>query len=191
MSVRRCVLCLVECQPAGWAGSILFTGVSDAAVLRLTTEADSTCFLQVFDDKNQFAEWFGDSFGKTAPGAGGEDDVAMEKRVVVIHRLHQILEPFMLRRQVQDVEGKLPPKVPPHSDIGLYLLLQAGTQSLYMNALGPLEIMKSLREPSSCIALCHLSRCNRYQLHSPRALALTYTNIWSLTTCNAAALSAI
>ena len=69
------------------------------------------CPAQVFDDKNQFAEWFGDSFGKTAPGAGGEDDVAMEKRVVVIHRLHQILEPFMLRRQVQDVEGKLPPKV--------------------------------------------------------------------------------
>jgi SNF2 family DNA or RNA helicase len=26
-------------------------------------------------------------------------------------RLHQILEPFMLRRQVQDVEGKLPEKV--------------------------------------------------------------------------------
>lgn len=74
---------------------------------------DALC-LQVFDDKNQFAEWFGDSFGKTAPGAAGEDDVAMEKRVVVIHRLHQILEPFMLRRQVQDVEGKLPPKVPPH-----------------------------------------------------------------------------
>ena len=66
--------------------------------------------VQVFDDKNQFAEWFGDSFGKNAPGS--EDDVAMEKRVVVIHRLHQILEPFMLRRQVQDVEGKLPPKVP-------------------------------------------------------------------------------
>ena len=37
--------------------------------------------------------------------------LATEKRVVVIHRLHQILEPFMLRRQVQDVEGKLPPKV--------------------------------------------------------------------------------
>lgn len=67
------------------------------------------CAVQVFDDKNQFAEWFGDSFGKNAPGS--EDDVAMEKRVVVIHRLHQILEPFMLRRQVQDVEGKLPAKV--------------------------------------------------------------------------------
>lgn len=34
-----------------------------------------------------------------------------EKRVVVIHRLHQILEPFMLRRQVQDVESRLPEKV--------------------------------------------------------------------------------
>ncbi|KFM28455.1 ATP-dependent helicase BRM [Auxenochlorella protothecoides] len=34
-----------------------------------------------------------------------------EKRVVVIHRLHQILEPFMLRRQVEDVESKLPAKV--------------------------------------------------------------------------------
>ncbi len=30
--------------------------------------------------------------------------------MVVIHRLHQILEPFMLRRQVQDVESRLPEK---------------------------------------------------------------------------------
>ncbi len=37
--------------------------------------------------------------------------LATEKRVVVIHRLHQILEPFMLRRQVQDVESRLPEKV--------------------------------------------------------------------------------
>jgi SNF2 family DNA or RNA helicase len=28
-----------------------------------------------------------------------------------VRRLHQILEPFMLRRQVQDVEGTLPEKV--------------------------------------------------------------------------------
>eukprot|EP00955_Chlamydomonas_euryale_P011939 128379-Chlamydomonas_euryale.AAC.1 len=37
--------------------------------------------------------------------------LANEKKLVVVHRLHQILVPFMLRRQVQDVEGKLPPKV--------------------------------------------------------------------------------
>lgn len=35
----------------------------------------------------------------------------VERRVVIINRLHQILEPFMLRRQVADVEGKLPAKV--------------------------------------------------------------------------------
>lgn len=95
---------------------MICSGVSNAAVPHLSTfRRRQHCPLQVFDDKNQFAEWFGDSFGKTAPGAGGEDDVAMEKRVVVIHRLHQILEPFMLRRQVQDVEGKLPPKVLSHN----------------------------------------------------------------------------
>ena len=43
-------------------------------------------------------------------GSAADDWLAKEKRVVVIHRLHQILEPFMLRRQVEDVESKLPPK---------------------------------------------------------------------------------
>ncbi len=67
--------------------------------------------VQVFDDKATFAEWFGDALGKQA-GEGGPDEwLEKEKRVVVIHRLHQILEPFMLRRQVQDVESKLPEKV--------------------------------------------------------------------------------
>ncbi len=66
---------------------------------------------QVFDDKATFAEWFGDALGKGALAGGADEWLQTEKRVVVIHRLHQILEPFMLRRQVQDVEGKLPPKV--------------------------------------------------------------------------------
>ena len=68
---------------------------------------------QVFDDKATFAEWFGNVLGKAAAGeiAPADEWLETEKRVVVIHRLHQILEPFMLRRQVQDVEGKLPPKV--------------------------------------------------------------------------------
>jgi SNF2 family DNA or RNA helicase len=66
----------------------------------------------VFDDKSAFTEWFGEAIASTSQGAGGgEDWLEKEKRVVVIHRLHQILEPFMLRRQVEDVESKLPPKV--------------------------------------------------------------------------------
>jgi len=62
----------------------------------------------VFDDKAAFNDWFGDALGGED---GGGAEWLQEKRVVVIHRLHQILEPFMLRRQVQDVEGSLPEKV--------------------------------------------------------------------------------
>jgi SWI/SNF-related matrix-associated actin-dependent regulator of chromatin subfamily A protein 2/4 len=69
----------------------------------------------VFDDHKGFTEWFSDSIAGAEEGGGGSDAELLEKekRVVVIHRLHQILEPFMLRRQVADVETKLPPKVFP------------------------------------------------------------------------------
>jgi SWI/SNF-related matrix-associated actin-dependent regulator of chromatin subfamily A protein 2/4 len=65
----------------------------------------------VFEDRAAFVEWFGPEAGGSS-GAGGaaNDWLEKEKRVVVVHRLHQILEPFMLRRQVEDVESKLPPK---------------------------------------------------------------------------------
>ena len=61
----------------------------------------------VFDSYSAFQSWF---------STDGEDKAAdewlmKEKRVIVISRLHQILEPFMLRRRIEDVESKLPPKV--------------------------------------------------------------------------------
>ena len=62
----------------------------------------------MFDDKAAFNDWFGEALGGSDEGGA---EWLQEKRVVVIHRLHQILEPFMLRRQVQDVEGSLPEKV--------------------------------------------------------------------------------
>lgn len=61
----------------------------------------------VFDDAKIFSEWFG------GQGKGNKQDehwLDTEQRVIVVHRLHQILEPFMLRRQVEDVEGSLPEK---------------------------------------------------------------------------------
>ena len=65
---------------------------------------------KVFDDqsKKAFREWFDEHLSN-------QQDVTEEKlakRAVVIQRLHQALEPFMLRRQVEDVEQSLPPKVP-------------------------------------------------------------------------------
>lgn len=68
---------------------------------------------EVFDNKKAFNDWFSKPFQKDAPSHSEEEDdwLETEKKVIIIHRLHQILEPFMLRRRVEDVEGSLPPKV--------------------------------------------------------------------------------
>ncbi|PPS18355.1 hypothetical protein GOBAR_AA02215 [Gossypium barbadense] len=59
-----------------------------------------------------FHDWFSQPFQKEGPIHNAEDDwLETEKKVIIIHRLHQILEPFMLRRRIEDVEGSLPPKV--------------------------------------------------------------------------------
>lgn len=106
---------------------------------------------QVFDDKATFAEWFSDALGKQGAGGGGGPDewLETEKRVVVIHRLHQILEPFMLRRQVQDVEGKLPPKVCTTHPLLSHMLR---TLCLLRYALGPCDRVLQLVE-------AHVSTC--------------------------------
>ncbi|GMP61416.1 hypothetical protein CsSME_00023893 [Camellia sinensis var. sinensis] len=67
---------------------------------------------EVFDNRKAFHDWFSRPFQKEAPTHNAEDDwLETEKKVIIIHRLHQILEPFMLRRRVEDVEGSLPPKI--------------------------------------------------------------------------------
>lgn len=67
---------------------------------------------EVFDNRKVFHDWFSKPFQKEGSTHNSEDDwLETEKKVIIIHRLHQILEPFMLRRRVEDVEGSLPPKV--------------------------------------------------------------------------------
>ncbi|RDX66322.1 ATP-dependent helicase BRM, partial [Mucuna pruriens] len=67
---------------------------------------------EVFDNKKAFNDWFSKPFQKEVSTQNTEDDwLETEKKVIIIHRLHQILEPFMLRRRVEDVEGSLPPKI--------------------------------------------------------------------------------
>ncbi|GAB4844503.1 hypothetical protein Ancab_037881 [Ancistrocladus abbreviatus] len=67
---------------------------------------------EVFDNRKAFHDWFSHPFQKEGPAHNAEDDwLETEKKVIIIHRLHQILEPFMLRRRLEDVEGSLPPKV--------------------------------------------------------------------------------
>ena len=62
---------------------------------------------QVFDNAKVFQQWFGDD--KKGNSEEQLDWMEKEKKIIVVSRLHQILEPFMLRRLVQDVERKLPP----------------------------------------------------------------------------------
>ncbi|CAN1308957.1 ATP-dependent helicase BRM [Linum perenne] len=66
---------------------------------------------EVFDNRKAFHDWFSKPFQKEGSHEGEDDWLETEKKVIIIHRLHQILEPFMLRRRVEDVEGSLPPKV--------------------------------------------------------------------------------
>ncbi|GIL44687.1 hypothetical protein Vafri_2212 [Volvox africanus] len=99
---------------------LLLTGTPLQNELRELWNLLNLLLPEVFDDKKQFASWFGDQLDKAGDddegyGTGGLSEselLAREKKLVVVHRLHQILLPFMLRRQVADVEGKLPPKVP-------------------------------------------------------------------------------
>jgi SWI/SNF-related matrix-associated actin-dependent regulator of chromatin subfamily A member 2/4 len=100
---------------------LLLTGTPLQNELRELWSLLNLLLPEVFDDKKQFSDWFGEFLGSLDEAAKGklaasqtpaEQELEREKRVIVVHRLHQILEPFMLRRQVQDVEGKLPAKVP-------------------------------------------------------------------------------
>ncbi|KAL8268519.1 hypothetical protein R6Q59_002317 [Mikania micrantha] len=65
----------------------------------------------VFDNRKVFHDWFSQPFQKEGTHNTEDDWLETEKKVIIIHRLHQILEPFMLRRRVEDVEGSLPPKI--------------------------------------------------------------------------------
>ncbi|XP_010933130.1 ATP-dependent helicase BRM [Elaeis guineensis] len=67
---------------------------------------------EVFDNRKAFHDWFSKPFQRDGPSHSSEEDdwLETEKKVIIIHRLHQILEPFMLRRRVEDVEGALPRK---------------------------------------------------------------------------------
>nr|GFA55177.1 ATP-dependent helicase BRM-like [Tanacetum cinerariifolium] len=62
---------------------------------------------KVFDNRKVFHDWFSQPFQKEVSHNGEDDWLETEKKFIIIHRLHQILEPFMLRRCV---EGSLPPK---------------------------------------------------------------------------------
>ncbi|XP_048361095.1 lymphoid-specific helicase [Sphaerodactylus townsendi] len=78
----------------------------------------------VFDDLRSFESWFDiTSISETA-----EDIVAKEREQNVLHMLHQILTPFLLRRLKSDVTLEVPPK----REVVVYAPLVKKQETFYM-----------------------------------------------------------
>jgi SNF2 family DNA or RNA helicase len=64
---------------------------------------------KVFNSSGSFDEWF------AAPFQGSSEDLSQqlneEENLLIIHRLHQVIRPFMLRRTKREVEKELPNKI--------------------------------------------------------------------------------
>ena len=64
------------------------------------------CLPHVFDSSDSFAEWFNSPFE-----FGERVEIDDEMELVIINRLHQVLRPFLLRREKHEVLNQLPGKV--------------------------------------------------------------------------------
>jgi SNF2 family DNA or RNA helicase len=73
----------------------------------------------IFSSVDTFDQWFNKPFAafrNQAPGSaqGTDEEVAVlsqEERMLIVHRLHEVLRPFMLRRVKDQVLDQLPEKV--------------------------------------------------------------------------------
>merc|ERR1711871_1419398 len=96
----------------------------------------------IFDDLDSFQRWFdfSDMEGEDAQSAL----IAKEQEEQVLGKLHQILQPFVLRRLKTDVEVDIPPK----KEIVLYAPLTPKQSELYTSILDS-TIMESIHKSST------------------------------------------
>jgi SNF2 family DNA or RNA helicase len=69
----------------------------------------------IFNSVESFDQWFNRPFANYGASGGADDDadqmLTNEERMLIIHRLHELLRPFMLRRVKSEVLDQLPDKV--------------------------------------------------------------------------------
>lgn len=70
----------------------------------------------IFNSVESFDQWFNRPFSQFSNTTGNEQDqtdqmLNTEERMLIIHRLHELLRPFMLRRVKSEVLDQLPEKV--------------------------------------------------------------------------------
>eukprot|EP01096_Ripella_sp_DP13-Kostka_P016088 TRINITY_DN771_c0_g3_i2.p1 TRINITY_DN771_c0_g3~~TRINITY_DN771_c0_g3_i2.p1 ORF type:complete len:1469 (-),score=859.98 TRINITY_DN771_c0_g3_i2:128-4390(-) len=61
----------------------------------------------IFNSVENFEQWFNAPFANTVENV----DINEEETLLIIHRLHKVIRPFLLRRLKKDVESQLPEKV--------------------------------------------------------------------------------
>eukprot|EP00730_Choanoeca_flexa_P005313 TRINITY_DN11924_c0_g1_i3.p1 TRINITY_DN11924_c0_g1~~TRINITY_DN11924_c0_g1_i3.p1 ORF type:complete len:814 (+),score=277.19 TRINITY_DN11924_c0_g1_i3:2061-4502(+) len=83
----------------------------------------------VFDDLESFQRWF--DFSDVHEQDGESALIAKEEEEQVLTKLHQILQPFVLRRLKTDVEVSIPPK----KELVLYCPMSKEQQSYYTSVL--------------------------------------------------------
>lgn len=69
----------------------------------------------IFNSVSTFDQWFSAPFSQFGGSSNNDDQqndlLSNEERVLIIHRLHELLRPFMLRRVKSEVLDQLPEKV--------------------------------------------------------------------------------
>ena len=64
---------------------------------------------KIFNSCDDFEKWFNQPFSSKLPGEKNTE-LTEEQELLIIHRLHNILRPFLLRREKKEVEKELPSK---------------------------------------------------------------------------------
>eukprot|EP00045_Choanoeca_perplexa_P010151 m.101553 g.101553 ORF g.101553 m.101553 type:complete len:789 (-) comp15175_c0_seq1:81-2447(-) len=96
----------------------------------------------IFDDLESFQRWF--DFSEVHDQDGENALIAKEEEGQVLSKLHQILQPFVLRRLKSDVEVSIPPK----KELVLYCPLSKQQQTLYTSILDK-TIFEKLKGPNA------------------------------------------
>lgn len=65
---------------------------------------------EVFSSSDDFEKWFRLPMKSVSMEADSEANLNEEERMLLVHRFHQVLRPFLLRREKKDVEEELPKK---------------------------------------------------------------------------------
>ncbi|XP_030059315.1 lymphoid-specific helicase [Microcaecilia unicolor] len=115
----------------------------------------------VFDDLKSFESWF----DITAISQNAENIVANEWEQNILHMLHQILTPFLLRRLKSDVTLEVPPK----REVIVYAPLSQKQESFY-TAIVNRSIMKILGQEKSKEPEVELSASGRPKRRSRKVI---------------------